>query len=174
MTTILAVQQKDGFIFAADQQVTESERPFVHPDVKKITEVGQYVIGGAGISRYCDIIQFGWEPPQWDGSMDPYTFMVSVFANEMRLKHKETGYRLKADDSFKFIVGFLGELYFISEDYSVIKTDSGIYGIGTGGDLAVGAYAAGASVEEAVKIAIKFDINSGGEPQIVKRGNVNG
>ena len=40
MTTILAVQYDNGFVFAADSQVTENERPYIHSDVKKITEDG--------------------------------------------------------------------------------------------------------------------------------------
>lgn len=173
MTTILGVQHENGFVIASDSQVTESDRPFYHSDVKKITEVDGYVIAGAGVSRFCDIIQYGWEPPEYDGS-EPYKFMVSHFIPSMRLKHKETGYRLKPDESFKFIVGLENKLYYISEDYSVIRTNYGLYGIGSGAELAIGAYDAGASIEDALQIAIKHDINSGGDIQIVKRGIING
>lgn len=169
MTTILGIQYEDGFVIAAESQVTESERPFYHTDVKKITEVGDYVIAGAGISRFCDIIQYGWEPPEYDGS-DPYRFMVSQFIPSMRSKHKETGYRLKDGESFKFIVGLNRKLYYIADDYSVLRTQHGIYAIGSGSELAMGAYEAGASIETALEIAIKHDINSGGDIQIVRRG----
>jgi ATP-dependent protease HslVU (ClpYQ) peptidase subunit len=45
-----------------------------------------------------------------------------------------------------------------------------MYSIGTGGNWALGALFAGATVEEAMKIAIKLDINSGGKVQIIRRG----
>lgn len=169
MTTILGVQHDQGFVIAAESQVTEADRPFYHSDVKKIVEIGDYVIAGAGMSRFCDIIQYGWEPPAYDGS-DPYRFMVSQFIPSMRLKHKETGYRLKPDESFKFIVGLRGKLYYIADDYSVLRTQHGLYGIGSGSELAMGAYEAGASIEEAIKIAIKFDVNSGGDIQVITKG----
>lgn len=44
------------------------------------------------------------------------------------------------------------------------------FAIGSGRDVALGAMAAGASAEEAVEHAIRFDINSGG-PIVVVRGN---
>lgn len=167
MTTILAVQRKNGFTIAADRQVTADERPYFHKDVKKITQVDGYTLAGAGVSRYCDIIQYGWQPPKYDGT-DLYLFMVSQFIPALRKAHEETGYVLKDDDSFSFIVGLRGQLFYVAEDYSVLRSNKGIYGIGTGSSYAIGAYEAGASVEQALKIAIKHDINSGGGIQIVE------
>lgn len=173
MTTIVAVQHKNGFVVAADSQITDGDRPFISKDVPKISKVGQYVIAGAGVSRYCDIIQFGWTPPVYDGS-DEYTFLVSKFIPEMRKAHEETGYTLKDDDSFQFIVGLNNKLFYITNDYSVIRTNTGIYGVGSGSLYAIGALFAGANIKEAVQIAIKLDINSGGRIQIVKRGKLDG
>jgi ATP-dependent protease HslVU (ClpYQ) peptidase subunit len=45
-----------------------------------------------------------------------------------------------------------------------------MYAMGTGGNWALGALHAGATIEEAMKIAIKLDINSGGKIQIIRRG----
>lgn len=169
MTTILAVQYDDGFIIGADSQVTSYDRPYSHPDVKKITEQGDYVIAGAGNSRYCDIVQYGWTLPPYDGS-DEYYFMVNKVVPEIKAAHDCTGVILGKDESFKFIIGLNKKLFYVEEGYSVIRSDVGIYGLGTGSDLAVGAFSAGSTVRDAIKIAIKFDINSGGKIQIVKRG----
>jgi hypothetical protein len=46
--------------------------------------------------------------------------------------------------------------------------------MGTGGELALGAYHSGATIRQAMRTAIKFDVNSGGKIQIVKRGKQNG
>lgn len=167
MTTILAVQRKNGFTVAADRQVTADERPYYHRDVNKITQVGDYVIAGAGVSRYCDIVQYGWQPPKYDGS-ELYTFMVSQFVPALRKIHEETGYTLKEDEVFKFIVGLRKQLFYIAEDYSVLRSNKNVYGIGTGAAYAIGAFEAGASVTDALRIAIKYDVNSGGGIQIVE------
>ena len=173
MTTIAAVQHREGFVIAADSQVTDNDRPFIHSDVKKITKIGDYVLAGAGISRFCDVIMYGWNPPKYDGS-DKYTFMVSKFIPEMKKAHDECGYVLKEEDSFQFLVGIRNSLFQINYDYSVFKTDTGFYGIGSGGSYAVGALAIGATLREAVKVSIKFDINSGGKIQIIKQGKLDG
>ena len=58
MTTIVGVQYKNGFVLAADSQITDNDRPFISQDVPKIAQVGDYVLAGAGVSSYCDIILF--------------------------------------------------------------------------------------------------------------------
>ena len=59
-----------------------------------------------------------------------------------------------------------GEVFQITNDFTLLRSSTGIYGIGSGADYAIGALMAGASVEDAIKIAIKLDINSGGSIQI--------
>lgn len=169
MTTILAVQHKGGFVIAADSQVTEEERPYFSTKVKKIAELDDYVLAGAGNSRYVDIVLFGWEPPRYDGS-NIYNFMVTKFIPELRKIHEETGYTLKDDESFGFVVGLDNKLFYIAGDYSVLMEDKGIYGLGTGSSYAIGAVAGGATIEKALEVAKQFDINTGGKVQIVKRG----
>jgi ATP-dependent protease HslVU (ClpYQ) peptidase subunit len=169
MTTIIGVQHQYGFVVAADQQVTCEDRAYIHSDVMKIVKNNGYVIAGAGNSRYCDVILYDWKPPSYDGSTI-YNFMVSKFIPEMRKAHENTGYVLKDNESFEFIVGLKNRLYYVGEDYSVIRTNTGIYGIGTGSSYAVGAVAAGADIKTAMKVADKFDVNTGGRIQIVKQG----
>ena len=169
MTTILGVQTKNGFTIAADSQVTLDDRAYIHSSMPKIVQVGDYVIAGSGNSRYCDVVLFAWEPPVYDGS-EPYKFMVSKFIPELRKVHESTGYTLKDDDTFSFIVGLDGRLFQVSEDYSVIVTETNVYGIGSGSSYAIGAYVATSSINTAMNVAKKLDINTGGKIQIVKKG----
>jgi ATP-dependent protease HslVU (ClpYQ) peptidase subunit len=173
VTTILAVQYDNGFVFAADSQITENERPYMHSDVKKITEDGDYVIAGAGNARFCDVVQYGWKLPRYDGT-EGYRFMVSKVIPELKKAHDSTGINLEKEDGFSFLIGLDNKIYYVAEDYSVLRTDTGIYAMGTGGELALGAYHAGATIRQAMRTAIKFDVNSGGKIQIVKRGKQNG
>lgn len=169
MTTIVGIEHRKGFTLAADSQTTEGERAYISKDIKKITEIGDYVIAGAGVSRFCDIITYGWEPPVYDGT-DLYKFMINKFIPSMRKAHEETGYTLKDDEGAVFIVGLKNKLFYVCEDYSVLRTNTKTYGIGTGANWAVGALLAGATIPQAMNIAIKLDINSGGPIQVVKRG----
>ena len=169
MTTIIAIRDSKGFTFAADAQVTDTERPYQHRSMKKIVEVNEYVMAGAGNSRCCDVILYGWEPPKYDGS-EPYMFMVSKFVAAMRKQHEDAGITLKEDEDFVFLVGFKDRVFHVAGNYAVLETDTGIYGIGTGAAYALGAIAHGATLQEAMKVAKKFDINTGGKIQIVERG----
>lgn len=169
MTTILGVQSKNGFTIAADSQVTADDRAYIHNSMPKIVEVGDYVIAGAGNSRYCDVVLFGWEPPKYDGTAE-YKFIVSTFIPELKKVHEGTGYTLKDDDTFSFLVGLNGRLFQVSEDYSVILTNTNVYGIGSGSSYAIGAYLATGSINTAMNIAKKLDINTGGKIQIIKKG----
>jgi ATP-dependent protease HslVU (ClpYQ) peptidase subunit len=169
MTTIIAIRDSRGFTFAADAQVTDTERPYQHRSMKKIVEVNEYVMAGAGNSRCCDVILYGWKPPAYDGS-EPYIFMVSKFIPEMRRQHEDAGITMKEDEDFVFLVGFKDRVFHVASNYAVLETNTGIYGIGTGAAYALGAIAHGATLQEAMKIAKKFDINTGGKIQIVERG----
>jgi hypothetical protein len=117
MTTIVAVQNSKGFVFAADAQVTEGDRAYMHPRMTKITEVGEYVMAGAGTSRCCDVVLFGWEPPIYDGT-EHYKFMVSKFIPELRKVHENAGISLKEDEEFCFLVGFDKRVFYICQYYS--------------------------------------------------------
>lgn len=174
MTTILGVQYPSGFVIAADSQTTECDRPYEHPNIKKIVVVGDYVVAGAGTSVFTDVFQAGnsaIHASRGNGKL-PYDRIVSEFIPELRRLHSECGYTAKDNDSFQFIVGLDNTLFYISNEYVVLQTSTGVYSAGSGGEIALGAYVAGATVGQAIKIAAKFDINTGGKVQIVKRGIV--
>ena len=175
MTTILGIQHKNGFIMAADSQTTDRERPFIHPDVKKIIEIGNYVIAGAGTSVLADVFQGGFIPSEPSESFQGtlYQFLVSKFVPEVRQLHIECGYVPKESDGFEFLIGYKTELFYLASDYSLLRNNDTFYGIGSGYAYGIGALAAGANIKEAMKIATKFDINTGGTIQIVKRGELN-
>jgi ATP-dependent protease HslVU (ClpYQ) peptidase subunit len=172
MTTILGVQYKNGFVIVADSQITDNERYYSHPDVKKIVKVGDYVIAGAGTSALVDVFQTDVQLPAVtvDTTTGLFKFLYSTFIPELRRLHAECGYTPKESDGFEFLLGVKNQLFYIAGDYSIIRSDIGIYGLGTGSNYAIGAVSAGASPKEAVKIATKLDVNSGGYIQIVKQG----
>ena len=170
MTTILGVQHRNGFTLAADSQTTSNDRPYIHPDLAKITKVGSLWIAGAGSARVCDIVQNNWTPPSYNKADAPYKYMVSKAIPSMRTVIEKSGFVLKEGDTFQFLIGIGGSLFEVADDYSVLATADKIYGIGSGAPYAVGAIMAGADIESAMKIALKLDINSGGKIQIVKQG----
>lgn len=173
MTTILGKQYKKGYVLAADSQVTVDDTPFTHSDILKIVANGEYHIAGAGNARYCDVAAYDFVPPTYDGT-EIYKFMVTKFVPALREAHEKTGYTLKEDETFTFLIGVANRLFQICDDYTVLCATHGLYGIGSGGPFGLGAMYAGMTPETAVGIAAKFDINTGGKTQVVRKGVNNG
>jgi hypothetical protein len=79
MTTIIGLEYKDRCFLVADSQTTdESGRIYSHPEVKKISENGMFLIAGSGETLPCDIAQHIWEPPvpTKQDREDLYHFMI--------------------------------------------------------------------------------------------------
>ena len=89
----------------------------------------------------------------------------------MRECIKNSGYDPDKDDKdagFDFIIAVGGELFEVDTTFNVAKTKDNIYGVGSGSPFAMGALAAGASIELAVEIAARMSVNTEG-PILVKK-----
>jgi ATP-dependent protease HslVU (ClpYQ) peptidase subunit len=67
------------------------------------------------------------------------------------------------------MISVKGQLFIICSDFTVVQDEEGFYGIGSGGAYAVGALYAGSTPEDAIRTAMKFDVNTGGNIQIMKQ-----
>jgi ATP-dependent protease HslVU (ClpYQ) peptidase subunit len=173
MTTILGVQHKNGLTLAADLQITSGDRSYIHPDLEKIVKVGHLLVACAGSARFADVALNLWKPPTYVGDMSEYKFMVSKIIPSLRNTIETNGVTLKDDEQFQALIGFNGKLFEVATDYTVLVSNSNFYGIGSGSAYGIGALAAGADIETAVKISAKFDINTGGKIQVIKQGAEN-
>ena len=162
MTTIVAVQNDDGVTFGADSLVT-STRKFNHPRMIKISQRGQYIIAGSGLSSFCDVAQHIWNPPKptVEDRKDYYHFIIAKVIPSLKQCFKDNDLKLdedKDDDPrFAFLIAVGGEVFDIADDFAVSMTSSGFYGVGSGSSLAIGALEAGASIDKALEIASKHD-----------------
>jgi len=165
MTTIIAVQKRNEVLFGSDAQVTSGNRISRHQLMAKIVERGPYIIAGSGEVAACDIIQHIWVPPTPKGNdwNDLYHYVISTVVPSMKLAFKDNEYKWSeiTDDEnepkFGFLIAIGGQVFEISDDFSVGLDSTGYYGIGSGSDIAVGALHAGANMEEALKIAARLD-----------------
>ena len=167
MTTIVAVQGGSIATIGAESYTTYGDRPFFHKDVKKITRSGRWLIAAAGDANACDLIANIWKPPTPRGNKSLHNFVATSVIKNLRKMFIDNNYTQQPkDDGFDLLLAANGEVFQITNDFTLLRSGTGIYGIGSGADYAVGALMAGATVEEALKIAIKLDINSGGPIQI--------
>jgi ATP-dependent protease HslVU (ClpYQ) peptidase subunit len=162
MTTIAAIQYEDRVVIGADSQVTAT-RQFSHPRMAKITERGQYLIAGAGLSSACDIAQHIWIPPKptVDDRKDLYHFMIAKVVPSLKQSFKDNDFKLEDDKDeetrFSFLIAIGGEVFDLADDFAVSLDSSGHYAIGSGSSLALGALAHGATLEKALDIAASKD-----------------
>lgn len=162
MTTIIAIQYEDRVVIGADSQVT-SVRKFSHPRMAKITQRGQYLIAGAGLSAACDIAQHIWIPPKptVEDRKDLYHFMIAKVIPSLKQCFKDNDFKLEDDKDdetrFAFLIAVDGEVFDIADDFAVSLDNSGHYSIGSGSSIALGALAHKATLEEALEIAASKD-----------------
>lgn len=174
MTTIVGVVKNGHVILGADSQVTSNARPNNHSRMQKITDNNGYLIAGSGDSTPCDIMQHIFNPPIPTAAekKDLYKFMIVEFVPCMRKVLSDNDYKLDSsnpDNGFSMLFAYNGEIFQIDSDFSVLLNGEGIYGIGSGGNIAIGALASGKTVEEALELAAKNDIYTSGPFQVVKQ-----
>jgi len=109
--------------------------------------------------------------------------MVNTFVPALRKSFIVNGYDMKDDGDVashdnEFLIAANGVLYLVDEVYGVERTSNRLYVTGSGMELALGAaHALGLHevddweeaveiVEQAVKVAMKYDIYSGGSVQV--------
>ena len=183
MTTLIAFQHENYCIIAADTQTTGYGLKADCSPMGKIAQNGKYLVSAAGLVRGMNLIQHAFVAPNPSRSKNLDKFMVNSFIPALRKTFTNSGYDVKSDGlpaSFEndFIIAVNGTLYFIDEGYGLERTKDKLYCTGTGATLALGA-ATALGIEEvddyeeaidvleiAVKTAMKYDINSGGQVQI--------
>lgn len=171
MTTIIGVQEAGCCWMAADSQTTDRDRAFISHRQNKIVERGEYLIGVAGDGAACDIAQFMWRPPA-PIQPDLYLHMVSTAIPSLKKALVSNGYATSKDEdaTLEMLIAVDGQLFHIASDFTVLMRNDGIYGIGSGSSYAIGALAAGASLEEAIDIAADNDMYTGLPCQVIRQG----
>jgi ATP-dependent protease HslVU (ClpYQ) peptidase subunit len=181
MTTLIAIQHDDWCVIAADSQSTANFRAFDTSPVGKINKNKNILIAAAGSGRGANILAFDWNPPTPSGDLD--VFITKQLIPSMRKKFIESGYDIKSDgesSSFdnELLIAMKGTIYHIFEDYSWERCGTKVYATGSGGDYALGAlnaldvtlcddYEEAIDIaEQAVKIATRLDVFSGGHIQV--------
>lgn len=167
MTTLLGIQGDDFGVLAADSLLIGGNKPYAADGMCKIRYINGVWIGFAGDGIAIDMVA-GWKP-------DTHTWHDLA----MSLKHH---FALKnyvhADDAWDALCLVNGVIVEISSDYSWLRDDDRIYGVGSGGDYAIGALASmkspWANAEKAIraakaalKVSARYDINTGGSDQVI-------
>ena len=129
----------------------------------KVVTNGNFIIGAAGDVRALQVILHTWKPPVAVAKDKENIFQFMISKVVPSLKQQLNDYGLldtkSSDKEFELyvLIAFNGNIFEIDSDFAVSRSDSGYYGIGTGGDYALGALYAGATPEQAASIAALND-----------------
>lgn len=184
MTTIVAVQGPSWAVVGSDSRVTEEYgRTYTLAKAgSKVTKNKKYLLGAAGDVRAINILAYVFRPPDpqlfVDARLD--RFVTSDFVPALRDCFEKQGYGDRrnsetgsAESGAQVLTVVNGAIYVIGEDYSWVRDVVGLYGLGSGGDFAVGVLhallpdgteqidEARDAVRAALSVACKLDSGSG-------------
>lgn len=143
MTTIAAINGRTWCVIAADSQVSYEDQKFIATTNPKIVRNGDYYIAAAGDSRACDIASYIWQPPKPPKPMKDFDkFIVSKVIPSLKKILEQNGYEKTTDSAFQILLAVNGTVTQIVDDYSRLLDQRGLYAIGSGGSVALGALAA--------------------------------
>ena len=140
MTTISAIQTDYYAVLCADSQITEDNLISNSSSTPKIVEVGKFLIGISGDIRPGDILTYNWKPPAYRGE-NPVTYMGAKVIPSIITAFNDNNYewnKVDKDGGFDYLFAFNGNIFRVACDLSFFQTDHGTYGIGSGGQLALG------------------------------------
>lgn len=140
MTT---VAYKDG-VLAADTQVTDSD------------------------TRIANITKIARSRSGWVGGICGGAEMASLFLPWIREGCDPDNVPTVPSGCDVLVVSPQRRMYFV-QSRTLILARTPFVSLGSGSRIALGAMAAGATAEQAVRIACKYDVNTGGKVQVLKQ-----
>lgn len=146
MTTLIGIQGRNWALLGADSRIADDSRIYKLPKGhSKIIEHELFTIACAGDLRAINILQSELKLPRTFVAKDDAHFMTAFLIPAIRKAFADAGYEKTTEgqsthDS-EFLVIFNGKIYELGSDYSWVQDARGIYGLGSGGSLALGALA---------------------------------
>jgi ATP-dependent protease HslVU (ClpYQ) peptidase subunit len=186
MTAIVGIQGKGWAVIAADSMTTYDDKPYYAKGMDKAIRKGDYVFAFAGDAIAGNIAEFLWTPPKLIKTMPLDAFIQVKVLPSLRDAMREHGYEpdvIKDPNAgFDALLCLNGVIYEIDEEYMWSRDDRGLYAVGSGGQLALGALATGFSknsmkaaefaARRAIKISADYCIGVGGDIKVItQKGN---
>ena len=167
MTVILGAVDKNKIYMGCDSQVTWGNSKGIVKGLK-VFKKKNMIFGVCGSPRIIQLLNFSLNIPEHPKKFTDYAYMGSVFIDAVRDCLKDGGFS-KIDNNTEtggnFLVGYNGKIYDIDYNYSITYFDTDYAAIGSGEEIAVGAFCAyrnmGLGLKEAIEksIAITCDVH---------------
>ena len=178
MTTIASIQGTGWSVVGYDSRVSEDDgRYYTLPkNSGKVVSNSGYLLGAAGDMRAVNILTNVFKPPHATdlAGVKLDRFMTSRFIPELKSCFEENNYGKDGEQESSILVSVNGVVYDIGSNYEWCHDKYGIYGLGSGGNYALGCLysslgtvnsrtidEAKAQVRDALAIAARLDHRSG-------------
>jgi len=174
VTTLAGIQGQGWCVIGADSLIVDDPRKYIMPkSAGKIFKVSGYIVAIAGDIRPLQIVQHMMAFPQLPASSDHAEldkFMVQEIIPSLREAFNSENYQMDKDTSWSMMIAIRGLIYILDNDLTWTRDKRGLYGEGSGGDVALGAMnawlypdtpaAAKEIVRKSIAIAAQYDINT--------------
>lgn len=179
MTTIASIQGEGWSVVGFDSRVSEDNgRYYTLPKyASKVASNSGYLIGAAGDMRAVNIVTNIFKPTT-AGDLTGVKldkFMTAKFIPELKACFEQNNYGKEGEQESYIFVSVNGTVYEIGSNYEWCHDDYGVYGIGSGGNYALGALFALVEpikdrtiensklyIRDALNISARLDMNTGG------------
>jgi ATP-dependent protease HslVU (ClpYQ) peptidase subunit len=165
VTTVIAVKNSDGVIFAADTQATGEGGDIYR--VIKVRKNGHFIVAGAGDCAPLDIALHLWKPPVCTvgDREDLLHYMIVKVIPSLKKVFKDNDYEYDPSpeakqDGFTLILAVNGEIFVVEKEFDVSQPQFNVAGVGSGSPYAIGALRTGSNLEDALRVAEENDANS--------------
>lgn len=176
MTTIIAKRnpEKGTVDIAWDSQSTGMN---VMSTQKVVNVNDQFYVGFAGRSRFSNILSYAEVPPIHQSDIQAPHFdargylITRVVPSWVETLQEAVGRIPEDKDDWPNGVALIviaGRIFEVDRDFTVSESEGDVFGIGSGAAYALGAIAAGKSIEKAIQIAADLDLYTGGELSVLK------
>lgn len=182
MTAIVGIQGKGWSLIAADSLTTYDDKPYYAKGQDKVHKKGDYVFAFAGDAIAGNIAYYLWNPPKYIKTVPTDIFMQTKVLPSLREVMQDNGYVVDTtkdkEAGFDALLSLNGVIYEIDQDYLWSRDDRGLYAVGSGGAIALGALAAAgmsknssksadAVARRAIKISADYNISVGGDIKVI-------
>jgi ATP-dependent protease HslVU (ClpYQ) peptidase subunit len=183
VTTIVGIQGDGWSVLASDSMINSGSQPFFAKGMEKLFERSDYLLGIAGDAVAIDILKCLWKPPRSAKPTDLDYYLTTKVIPSLRASCSLNGYDLQKDKKddpdagFELLLSLKGRIWQISsDDFGWLRDRRGLYAIGSGGQIALGVLAALdtrsvtsalKAARKAIEVACNYDINTGGEVQVL-------
>lgn len=154
MTCIVAIRDKDGVVWMGGDSAGVSGWEVTLTAQPKVFKLGNVLMGYTSSFRMGQLLQYALTLPEVDDD-NLHRYMVTKFVNAVRECLKMGGYAKKENETETggtFLVGIVGRLFRIEDDYQVYECMDDVDSVGSGEQYARGTLYANAHLTPKARI----------------------